>query len=194
MKATRAAIITALALLLLLIVLTAQAQTPAANTKHFDKDGLVFDYPDGWEIQDESNKDAQQLTLGRSDSEAQIRLFVHRGKVDTPEKMVQAKHAFIDPYIASVSNTFVQMGAKPEQTPASIQFGAATAEGVRLRALLSGEAGEAAIYWLPVGSRVVVLTFFGSDNSLKKAAPAFDTVRNSLRIEEVKPPQKPAPK
>ena len=182
MKFTRAAIITAFAALLL-TVCHAQAQTPDANAKHFDKDGLAFDYPNGWEIQDESTKDAQQLTLGRSDSDAQIRLFVHRGKVDTPEKMAQAKKSFIDPYIASVSNTFVQMGAKPEQTTASTQVGAATAEGVRLRASLSGDPGEATIYWLQVGNRVVVLTFFGPDSALKKAAPAFDAIRNSLHIE-----------
>ena len=190
MKPTRAAIIVSLCLLL--IGLTAQAQTP--DTKHFDKDGLAFDYPNGWTLQDESTRDAQQVTLGRSDSDAQIRLFVHRGKVDTPEKLAQARKAFIDPYIKSTSDIFVQMGAKPEQTAANIQVAGAQAEGVRLRASLSGEAGEAAIYWLTVGNRVVVLTFFGPDQALKKAAPAWDTVRNSIHVEEAKPAPKPTPK
>ncbi|HYJ45988.1 MAG TPA: hypothetical protein VEV81_05185 [Pyrinomonadaceae bacterium] len=193
MRFTRTAFITALALLLL-TTLMAQAQTPDPKAQHFNKDGLVFDYPNGWTVSDESTKDAQQLTLGRSDSEAQIRLFVHRGKVDTPEKMAQAKKAFIDPYVASVNNIFVQMGAKPEQTTASTQVGTAAAEGVRVRASLSGEPGEATICWLTVGNRVVVLTFFGPDKALKKAAPAWDTLRNSLHVEEAKPPQKTAPK
>jgi hypothetical protein len=191
MKATRASIIVSLAVLIL--ALTAHAQTPG-NTKHFDKDGLVFDYPDGWTVVDQSNSDAQQLTLGRSDSDAQIRLFVHRGKVDTPEKMAKAKSAFIDPYIKSTNDTFVQMGGKPEQTVANTQVGGAKAEGVRLRASLGGEAGEAAIYWLTVGNRVVVLTFFGPDKALQKAAPAWDAVRNSLHIEETKPAPKSTPK
>jgi hypothetical protein len=190
MKQPRAAIITAFAILLV-AALTAHAQTP---TQHYDKDGLTFDYPNGWTLNDESDKDAQQLTLGRSDSDAQIKLFVHRGKVDSPEKLAQAKKAFIDPYIKSTNNTFVQMGATPQQSTASMQVGTATAEGVRLRASLSGEPGEAAIYWLTVGNRVVVLTFFGPDAALKKAAPAWDTVRNSLHIAETKPPEKTAPK
>ena len=193
MKQARATIIVSLAFLLL-IGLTAHAQTPGSDTKHFAKDGLVFDYPNEWTIDDQSNKDAQQLTLGRADSEAQIRIFVHRGKADTPEKMTQAKRAFIDPYIAATTNVLAQMGGKPESTPASTQVGGAQAEGVHLRAVIGGEPGEAAIYWLTLGNRVVVLTFFGSDQSIKKATPAWDAIRNSLHIEEIKPEQKPAPK
>ena len=76
-------------LLALFLAFTAIAQT--GNTKHFTKDGLSFDYPDGWTITDESNSDAQQLTLNRSDSSAMIKFFVLRGKVNTPEKLAQAK-------------------------------------------------------------------------------------------------------
>ncbi len=69
----------------------------AQNPKHFTKDGLSFDYPDGWTIADESTSDAQQLTLSRSDSEAMIKFFVHRGKVNTPEKLALAKTKIIEP-------------------------------------------------------------------------------------------------
>jgi hypothetical protein len=192
MRATRYAVILFAALLL--VGLTAEAQTPDSNAKHFSKDGLVFDYPDGWTIEDQSNGDAQQLTLSRTGSDAQIRVFAHRGKIDTPEKMAKAKTALIDPYITSTNNIFAQMGAKPEQSNATTQIGGAQAEGVRLRATLDGEPGEAAIYWLTVGNRVVVLTFFGPDQSLKKATPAWDALRNSLRVEETKPLPNPTPK
>src|SRR5919202_2237366 len=121
MKAQHAA---ALLAAVLVLCLAARAQSPG-NVKHFDKDGLAFDYPDGWTIEDQSNGDAQQLNLGRADSDAQIRLFVHRGRVDTPEKMAKAKSAFIDPYIKATNDSFVQMGAKPEQSAASTQVGGA---------------------------------------------------------------------
>lgn len=192
MKATRATIISFA--ILLLIGLTATAQTPGENTKHFAKDGLTFDYPNAWTLEDQSTNDAQQLTLGRADSEAQIKIFVHRGKAETPEKIAQAKRAFIDPFIKATSDSFVQMGANPEQTSASAQIGGAQAEGVRLRATLGGEPGEATIYWLALGNRVVVLTFFGSDQALKKATPAWDALRNSIHIEETKPQLKATPK
>lgn len=161
------------------------------DIKHFTKDGLVFDYANGWTVTDESSSDAQQLTLNRADSDAQIRVFAHRGKVDTPEKFAQAKKAFIDPYVKSVNDTFVQMGAKPQSTPATIDLGGSSAEGVRITASLSGEPGEAGVYWVTLGNRVVVLTFFGPDQALKKGAPAWDMIRATIKIEP--PPAKPSP-
>jgi len=158
------------------------------DTRHFAKDGLVFDYAAGWNLADESSADAQQLTLTRADSDAQIRIFAHRGKVDTPDKLAKAKTAFIDPYLKSVSDTFVQMGAKPESKPAKIKIAEVEAEGVQMRASLGGEAGEAGVYWLPLTNRIVVLTFFGPDAALKKATPAWDLVRNTIKIEP--PPAK----
>lgn len=191
MKPIRVTIITFAVLLMIPIV--GPGQTPE-NTNHFAKDGLTFDYPKGWTLQDQSTANAQQLTLALADSDAQIRIFVHRGKADTPEKMAMAKRGFIDPYVKSTNDTFVQAGAKPEQTPDSAQIGGASAEGVRIRATLSGETGEASIYWASLGNRVVLLTFFGSDQSRRKAAPAWDAVRNSIHIEDIKPPPKPTPK
>ena len=176
---------------LLLLVVTIWSQ---GDAKHFSKDGLVFDYSNGWSIADESNSDAQQLKLNRADSDAQITVFVHRGKVDTPEKLAKAKTAFIDPYVKSVNDTFAQMGAKPESKPAKIKIGDVDAEGVQLRASLGGEAGEATIYWLPLGNRVVVLTFFGPDAALKRATPTWDMVRNTIKIEPPQPKASPSPK
>jgi hypothetical protein len=170
------------------------AVQPQGDAKHFTKEGLVFDYANGWTIADESNTDAQQFTLNRPGSDAQIRIFAHRGKVDSPEKLAQAKKAFIDPYVKSVSNTFVQMGAKPETTPATSEIGGAPAEGVRVKASLSGEPGEADVYWVTLGNRVVVLTFFGPDKALKQATPAWDTIRTTLKIEPPPPKAGATPK
>src|ERR1041384_995278 len=186
MKSTRLLIVCA-ALVCLLVV----AVQPQGEMKHFTKEGLVFDYANGWIIADESNTDAQQFTLNRAGSDAQIRIFAHRGKVDSPEKLAQAKKAFIDPYVKSVSNTFVQMGAKPETTPATSEIGGAPAEGVRVKASLSGEPGEADVFWAMLGGRVVVLTFFGPDKALKQATPVWDTIRTTLKIEP--PPPKASP-
>ena len=165
----------------ILLVTSALAQGP--NAQHFAKDGLSFDYANGWIIVDESNTDAQQLTLKREDSDAMIKFFVHRGRVNSPEKMAMAKAKLIDPYLSFTEKQFVQMGAKPERTVASTEIGGAPAEGVRIHAVLSGESGEAGVYWNTLGERLVVLTFFGPDKARTKAQAAWDTVRNSLKVE-----------
>jgi hypothetical protein len=170
-------------LISLLGLLFAFAVTAQTSNKHFAKDGLSFDYPDGWTINDESNTDAQQLTLGRSDSPAMIKFFVHRGKVNTPEKLAQAKKAIIDPYVAYTEKQFVSMGAKPQRANATTQIAGVNAEGIHITAVLEGESGEAGIYWATIGERLVVLTLFGPDKALKKVQPSWEMVRNSLKIE-----------
>lgn len=185
---------TSICLTALLVLLAAGVQ--AQDTKHFAKDGLSFDYQNGWSIVEESNTDAQQLTLRRDDSDAMIKFFVHRGKVNSPEKMAQAKAKIIDPYVNFTEKQFVQMGAKPERVGATTEIGGTAAEGTRIIAVLGKESGEAGIFWGIVGERLVVLTFFGPDKARQKATPTWDLVRTSLKIEppQPKPTPQPSPK
>ena len=159
------------------------AQT-ASDIKTFNADGVSFNYPNGWVLHDDTNSDAQQLTLARPNNDVQIRVFVHKGRI-TPEKFPDAKKAFIDPYLASTHKQFVAMGAKPEQSADSSEIGGVKAEGVKIAANL-GEPGAAKIYWAIVGQRVVIMTIFGPDREIKQFASAWDTVRSTLKVEEPK--------
>lgn len=168
------------------------SQTTTADAKQFSKDGLTFNYQPNWTLTDDSNGDAQQVTFSRTDSDAQIRVFAHRGRI-TAEKLPQARKSFIDPYVESTVKQFIAMGARPEQTPEATDIGTTKAEGVSIKASLAGEPGAAKIYWALVGDRVVVLTYFGPDKELKKHQAEFDLIRSSLQIEPKKPAAKPSP-
>ena len=168
--------------------LIASAQTP----KNYFKGGLSFDYPADWTLTDDTNDDAQQLTLAKENSDVQIRIFVHKGRI-AQEKLPDAKKAFIDPYIASTVKQFVQMGAKPEQSPDTSEIGGMKADGVNISASLGGESGAAKIYWALVGQRVAVLTIFGPDKQTKQLAPAWDLIRNSIQVFDPKAAPKPSP-
>jgi len=169
----------------------AAAQT--GNNKQFAKDGLTFDYPADWTLQEDTTADAQQLTLGKANSDAQIRVFVHKGRI-APEKFPDAKKGFIDPYVGATAKQFVAMGAKPEQANDSTEIAGEKAEGVAITASLGGEPGAAKIYWALIGRRVVVLTYFGPDKELKQFASAWDMVRSSLKIEDPKAAPQASPK
>lgn len=161
--------------------LSAAGQAP----QNFSKNNLSFDYPAGWTLQDDTNDDALQINLTKPNADVLIGIFVHKGRI-TPEKMVEAKKAFIDPYIAARAKQFVQMGAKPQQSPDSSEIGGTKADGVNISASLGGETGAAKIYWALLGQQVVVLTLFGPDDQTKKLAPAWDLVRTSLKITDPK--------
>ena len=174
--------------LVLLSVVLVAAQ---GDNEVFNKDGLTFDYQKSWALQDQSNADAQQLTLAKADSDAQIRVFVFRTIVNTPEKTAEAKKVLVDPYVNSTTKQFEQMGAKPTKLPANTEISGAASEGVKVQAVLDGETGAAEIYWGVVGQRLVVLTFFGPDKARTQAKTTWDTVRNSLKVAEPTP-AKPA--
>ena len=169
--------------------LIAAAQTPKTLTNN----GVSFNYPNDWTLQDQTTGDAQQFGLNKTGSDVQITVFVHKGRI-TAEKLPDAKKAFIDPYIAATEKQFVSMGAKPEQSPDSSEIGGVKADGVKISASLGGETGAAKIYWALVGQRVVVLTVFGPDAQLKQHAAAWDVVRNSLQVVDPKATPAPSPK
>ena len=179
---------------LLLCGLSASAQTAPGDAKEFNKDGLSFNYSAGWTFNDTSNADAQQMTFGRADSDAQITVFVFRTPVTTPEKIAEAKRVLVDKYVASTTKSFEQARAHPESSPASTEIGGVKAEGVKIRASLDGVPGMAEIEWAVVGQRLIVLTFIGPDKALTKVTPAWDTIRTTIKIAEPQPQTKPQPK
>src|SRR5215213_11097178 len=178
---------------ILAILFAAAVLATAQTSKNFTKDNLSFDYPEGWTVQDDSNNDAQQFTLAKPNSDVQIRIFVHKGRI-SEEKLPDAKKAFIDPYIAATAKQFVAMGAKPEQAPDVSEIGGVKADGVSINASLGGESGAAKIYWALVGQRVAVLTLFGPDRQTKQLATAWDLVRTSLKIQDSKATPAASPK
>ena len=178
--------------LLLFCGLTVSAQTPG-DAKAFSKDGLSFSYPSGWSFNDTSNADAQQLTFGRADSDAQITVFVFRTPITSPEKTAEAKRVLVDKYVASTTKSFEQADPHAASSPATGEIGGVKSEGVKIRASLDGLPGMAEIQWAVIGQRLVVLTLLGPDKVLTKAAPAWDTLRTSIKIEEAKPQPKTSP-
>lgn len=180
--------------LFLLCTVAALAQTTPSDAKEFNKDGLKFNYAAAWAFNDASNADAQTMTFGQADSDAQIRVFVYRTPVSTPARLAEAKRVLVDAYIASTTKSFEQVGGHPTSAPVTSEIGGTAAEGVRIRASLGGEPGQAEIVWAVVGQRLVVLTLFGPDRATTKAAPVWDTIRTTIKIEEPLPQPKPSPK
>jgi hypothetical protein len=174
--------------------LSVSAQPAPSDNKEFNKDGLSFSYPASWAFNDSSDKDSQKMTFGRPDSEAQITVFVFRTPVTTPAKIAEAKRVLVDKYVANTKQQFQQEDPKMTSAPSTSEIGGVASEGVKIRASLSGVPGVADIEWAVVGQRLVVLTFLGPDRAVTKAAPAWDTIRNSIKVAEPTPQATPVPK
>ncbi|PWT95976.1 MAG: hypothetical protein C5B55_00605 [Blastocatellia bacterium] len=165
----------------------------AQEPKHFSKEGLSFDYSNGWALEDASNSDTQTLKLSRPDADLQLSVSAHKGRI-TAEKMADAHKALIDPYVEAFAKQFTSMGAKAERTPETSEIGGVPAEGVRIKFSFGTDTATAQIYWALVGQRVVIVTYFGPEADRKKYASGFDLIRTSLKVEEPKPKASPSPK
>lgn len=170
----------------LLFAASVQMQTP--DVKHFDKDGLSFDYPANWQMSDQSTQQMQFIELSQGD--VVIRIRSPREWLKTPEKEAHAKKLFQEQYLNDFATQLEQAGMTPKRSLATTQIAGANAEGARLRANLDGQPGGMDSYFLIVSDRLVNLSIIASEKDISKSAPVWDTIRNSLKVA---PPSQPTP-
>jgi hypothetical protein len=164
-----------------------------ANTKHFAKDGLSFDYPSGWTIDEsKSSSQMQYLTLGR-DGYAMLIVRAPRAVVDTPDKEAHSKKLVQDGFIDAWMKNFESTGAKPERSVVATEIAGGPAECARLSASLEGEPGHIDVCWRILDQRMLQLAIIGSNKDVTRTSPTWDVVRNSLKIEPPQPKGSPSP-
>ena len=163
------------------------AQDP--NVKHFDKDGLSFDYPANWQFSDQSTAQMQFVELSRGDIVMRVRSA--REWLKTPEKEAHARKLFQDQYVEDFARQFAQQGMQPKRSAITTTIAGANADGTRLRVVMDRQPGGLDSYSLVLSDRLVNLSILGSESDITKAAPVFDMIRNSLKVA---PPPQPSPK
>ena len=179
------------AIALCLLTISATAQDP--NVKHFEKDGLSFDYPANWQISDQSTGQMQFLELSQGD--VTIRVRSPREWLKTPDKEAHAKKLFQDQYVESFATQFEQQGMQPKRSAVTTQLGGGDAEGVRLRVVMDRQPGGLDSYYRIMSDRLVHLSIVGSERDISKDASAWDLIRNSIKIEPAPQPKaSPLPK
>ena len=184
MKFTRLIIV---GITLSMLIGAALAQDP--NVKHFDKDGLSFDYPANWQLSDQSTGQMQFIELTRGDLVLRVRS--PREWLKTPEKEAHARKLFQDQYVDGFATQFEQQGMSPKRSAITTTIAGANAEGTRLRVVMDRQPGGLDSYYLILSDRMVNLSILGSESDIKKVAPVWDLIRNSLKVA---PPPQPSPK
>jgi hypothetical protein len=175
----------------LLFVTSVQPQIP--DTKHFDKDGLSFDYPAKWQMSDQSTQQMQFIELSQGD--VVIRIRSPREWLKTPEKEAHAKKLFQDEYVDNFAVQVEQAGMHAKRSPITTQIAGADAAGIRLRAVLDGAPGGMDSYFRIISDRLVNLSIIASEKDISRSAPAWDTIRNNIKVEpEPQPKSSPSPK
>ncbi len=158
------------------------AQTPAQDLKHFAAKGLSFDYPATIELDDRSGANGQHLVI-ESTGKAQIMIVSRYAQINSAEQLAAARHEVVDSFIETMWQQIHDTDPNLSRTPAQIDVAGAQATGVRLRAVLNNQPGNAEIYALQLGPRLVMLSLIGTDTEIAATASAWLAIRRSLKIE-----------
>lgn len=163
----------------------AQKHSPAPELKHFAAQGLSFDYPATIELEDHSSQTRQHLVIQSKDG-AQIMIVSPFAQITTAEELAAARREVVDSFIETMWQQMQESDPNVSRAEAQVDVGGAKATGVRMRAVLNNEPGNAEVYSLLLGSRMVLLTLIGSDRAIAASAPAWLAIRRSLKIEAAK--------
>ena len=169
-------------MLVLALYQSAIAQAPAHDAlKHFAVKGLSFDYPAAIELEDHSNQSGQHLVI-QSKDQAQIMIVSRYAQINTAEELAAARHEVVDSFIEIMWRQIHEQDPNVLRTAAQIEVAGAQATGVRLRAVLENQPGNAEIYSLQLGSRLVLLSLIGTDREIAATALVWLIIRRSLKI------------
>jgi len=159
---------------------SAPAQS-AKDLKHFAARGLSFDYPAAIEVDDRSSPGVQHLVI-QSKGRAQIMIMSRLDEITTATELAAARHEVVDPFVETVFKQIQEDDPNVARAAAKIDIAGAQAIGVRLRAVLNNEPGNAEIYSVQLGSRLVVLSLIGTDREIAESAPVWLAIRRSLKV------------
>jgi hypothetical protein len=173
-------ILTASSFLLILLALTG-AHAARAKTKHYEKDGLSFDYPDNWVIQERSDDKKQLINLSISTSFLQINVYAHREPVDSPEKVEDAKTRLVNGFITQLTNEMKQQGMNPARTDGTSTIGTTAGDVAHVKEA-GADGGGADVHYAVVNNRMVMFSAFGPDTDLQKYGAQLDAIRASIAI------------
>jgi hypothetical protein len=162
---------------------SALAQTTAHDQlKHFAVKGLSFDYPAEIELEDHGTTSGQHLVI-QSKGQAQIMIVSRYAQINTPAELAAARHEVVDSFIETMWQQIHEQDPNVSRTAAQIEVAGVQATGVRLRAVLDYQPGNAEIYSIKLGSRLLLISLIGTDREIAASAPAWLAIRRSLKIE-----------
>src|SRR5258708_5868923 len=150
--------------------------------KHFAVKGLSFDYPAEIELEDHGTASGQHLVI-QSKGQAQIMIVSRYTQINTATELAAARREVVDSFIATMWQQIHEQDPNVSRAAAQVEVAGAQAIGVRLRAVLDNQPGNAEIYSIKLGSRLVLISLIGTDREIAAAAAAWLAIRRSLKIE-----------
>lgn len=169
----------------------AHAQNPAGEAtgerQRFARDGLSFEYPAGWTLEDKSDADVQHLLLTRAGASAVVRVVAYRAPVATAEQAVAASQNIWRPYAEDLARKLGITKSPAWDEMRCVKVGGVPAPGVRLGGSLGGRPTTGEVYALLLGRRYVNVFYVRADSDDALGGAAWQSVLDTMKVEGYTP-------
>lgn len=166
--------------LAVLVAVIANGQTPRNANRHYEKDGLSFDYPDGWGVTENSSQGMLTVTLAKRRGVSQMIVSTQEGftpTCDFQSKRNRIAEALIEKVAAQIH------ASTPQRIPVAIQIDGSEVEGVQLQGVVERKQVTAEVYSARVHGYFISLSRIHAAND-EPAKSAWNAVRTTLTVRQ----------
>jgi TonB family protein len=155
------------------------AQVANAETRHFEKDGLSFDFPAAWKLTDSSTDEVKYVTVAPEGSAVQIAVIVQGGSEPLCDGQAASKKITEALLVRTASR--IHASTPLQTSPVKTRIGASEIEGVELHGLMNKRRVTTEVYSLRLHLQFVNLVYIRIDND-ERGKSAWETIRTTLKI------------
>lgn len=177
-------------LIVLLTTLSVRAQVAASGTKHFEKNGLEFDYPAAWKIAEAGAEDSQSVELATENKTVQLLVQWQFGAILDCEFEGMRKRLTRE----MADRVAAQIHAVPTSATSlqKTKFGALDADQIQLHGQINNNAVTADVLSLVVKNYFLTLVYLRVAND-ESGNSAWDTIQKTLKMALPVPLEKGTP-
>jgi hypothetical protein len=171
----------------MITILAIAASAQSDKGKQYDKNGISFEYGEGWMVlTDRSSADSQELGLADPETDAQILIIVTKRRVESKDPMTDLRKQSVDPWLNRMVQGYENNGIKVQREAAASEIAGQPVEGARLAFELDGQKGIGEAFWTVLDKRLVLTYFLRPERTAKKAMVGWDLIRKTLKLEPAK--------
>lgn len=169
-------------LIALLSTLSVQAQIAAGGTKHFEKNGLEFDYPAAWQTTERSLEESEFVELAGANKTVQF--IVQWQFVATLSCEFEGMRKRLTQELADRVATQIHAPAPPATSWQKTQLGNVHVDQIQLRGQLNNVPVMADVYSLAANHYFLNLVYLRVANEAIGNS-AWETIRATLKVNEL---------
>jgi TonB family protein len=170
------------ATILFLLIAPYVAAQSSAGEKTFAKDGLSFNYPEGWTLTDKSTPAAQHLILSKTNTTALIMIVAYRDLISNTEQFPVLIKSVTIPYVDNISKNFVAPGHSVQRDNPCIEIANAKVSGFRIRGSSRNEPSTGEVFGFSKARRFTNLMYIRADKDEPQASVAWNLLLKTINI------------